>query len=560
MGKVAKEAISLLVDLYDPSLLIKAVSGMEAVEVAAWIPSLEEDSVQQLHSALLSTHAPCKGVVSKELAQRLASLLSPERVKSLWQLLLSCADIADDPADSWMQAAACFLCAHLNRLQVSLPDLSSPMLTEAAKFMDDQSSAIAFAKSFFKYDLGISAFDKWPIKSTAGIVLELARKKRPAEKLQLLLKGHRIDESNMQIRMELAKQLHYHILRDGASVSDMEGLFLKLTLKESGSVEGSIPENVLSKLTLEERHLKQASPQQLINLSQLLGRNEREADGARVAMLAGEVFAATGKVRESEDAYLTAFEMDHCNKEIGAGLAQAVRSAHQRCEELEAQCRELSEGLAQAVKSEHERFEETVRKAQAPRLELGSSLVWELWKYDFTKFTKNQSQLSKTFQLPCGVNAWLDLEPKGHSNSSERMAALFLWVDQPALVKWTWQSNTGNVVTMEHNFCKDLDKDGKLASIGRVNFMPISETKGSITVRILSVRLPGSELRLQGPEDRHTELGQGRAAFNDKGRVRLHPDLEDQPRHRMTFSQGSSSSVTYEPHACKSGLSLHGWR
>ena len=86
VSKVGKEAILLLVDLHDPSQLVEAVSGMEAAQVAAWIPSLEEDSVQKLHIALLSTDAPCKGVVSKALAQRLAaSLLKAECAKRLWQ-------------------------------------------------------------------------------------------------------------------------------------------------------------------------------------------------------------------------------------------------------------------------------------------------------------------------------------------------------------------------------------------------------------------------------------------------------------------------------------------
>ena len=470
MGKVANEAISLLVDLQDPSQLRGAISGMEAVEVAAWIPSLEEDSVQQLHSALVSTDMPCKGVVRKELAQRLASLLNPERLTSLWQLLC-----ANDPADSWMQAAACFLCAHLNRLELGLQDIPSEMLTEAAKFMDDQGLAVAFANSFFKYDLGISAFEEWPIKSTAGILFELAkREERQGEKLPLLLKGHRVDESNMQIRVAVAMQLKHHILRDDGGVSDMEGLFLKLILNEGDSVEGSIPEKVLSKLTLQERHLKQASPQQLINLSHLLGRNKREADGARVAVFAAKAFAASGKARDSEHAYLTAFEMDHSNREVAAGLVRAVRSAHQRCEALES----------------------AVRRLEAPRREVGSSLVWDLSTYDFSDFTKGNGQLSDTVMLPNGINAWLFLFPKGRSDSSEGMAALYFIVDRPAIAMWTVQSRLGQVMTAVYDFSKDLDNNGKPLGQGWSDFMPISETNDSITLRILSVQLPGSAMRL----------------------------------------------------------------
>ena len=233
VGQVAKEAISLHLNLQDPVPLQQAMLGMQASDVAAWILSLDEEMVQNLHSALLSTDAPCKGVVSNALAQKLASSLqSPERVESLWQLLQLCAQ-APEECGTWMQAAACFLCAQLNRLQVSLPDLPVEMLTEAMKFMDHQGSAVAFAESFFDYDLGISMFEQWPVKSSALIILELANRQEGAEeKLELLLKAYCIDKSNVLILESLAQQL--------------------------------------PKLTLEERHVQQASGQQLIHLAQQL--------------------------------------------------------------------------------------------------------------------------------------------------------------------------------------------------------------------------------------------------------------------------------------------------
>ena len=452
---MGKDTILLLVDLHDPSQLQQAVSGMEAADVAVWIPSLDADTLQKLHAALVSMDAPCRGVVSKMLAQRLAaSLLTVGCAKSLWQLLQSC---ADDRTDSWVQAAACFLCAHLNRVDVFLPAIASEIVTEAAKFVHDQVSAIAFAKSFFKCDMGMSAFEQWPAKHTARIFLMLAwREARPEEKLKLLVKGHEIDNSHSLIREELAKWLQGHILRYGGSGSDVQS-----------SIQGSVLKEALSKLTLEEKHLKQVSPQQLINLSQLL---VCKADGARVAVFAAKAFAAMGKARDSEHAYLTAFEMDPSNREVAAGLARAVKSAH-------------------------ERFEETVRKVQGPRLEVGSSLVWDLSKYDFTKFTKDQVQRSETFQLPHGITAWLSLFPKGFS--SKRMAAVDLQVDRPAIVQWTWQSGAGRVSTEERDFSKTtLHQDGKPDGWGHLHFLPISETNGSITLRLRSVQLPASTLRL----------------------------------------------------------------
>ena len=464
IGKVAKEAISLHLNLQDLVPLQQAMSGMKAADVAAWILSLDEEMVRNLHSALLSTDAPCKGVVSKALAQRLAgSLLNPERVQSLWQLLQLCANVPEE-CGIWMQAAACFLCAQLNRLQVSLRDIPSEMLRKATNFMDDQGSAVAFANSFFKYDLGMSMFEKWPVKSTALIVLELAnRQEEPEEKFELLLKGYCIDKSNVLILESLAKQL--------------------------------------PKLTLEERHVKQASPQQLIHLAQQLGCIRQGADGARVAVFAAKAFAAMGKARESEDAYLMAFAMDHSSREVAAGLAQAVRSAHQRCEELEARFMEKS-GQDRPTRLEGS-IKNGVERLDVPRLELGSSMVWDLSKYNFTNFEKDQAQLSETFQLPAGVHAWLELYPQGSANSSHGMASLFLVVDKPAVVKWTWRSGKAEVKTVEHDFSKAaLDKDGKPQGWGIHNFMPIFESNRSITLRILRVHLPGSSLHFEG---RHTK-------------------------------------------------------
>ena len=252
--------------------------------------------------------------------------------------------------------------------------------------------------------------------------------------------------------------------------SDMEGLFLKLAL-EGG---GGIPKDVLLKLTLKEQHLGQASPEHLMTLSNELAQCGRQTDAAHVAAVAARAFAAKGMVRESESAHLKGFTMDHSNKEIAAGVALAISSA--------------------------------LDKSQVPRLEIGTSLVWDLSTYDFSNFKKDQEEISETFQLPNGINAWLNLKPKGEARSSEGMAALFLWLETPAVVKWTWQSNSGKVITMECDFSKDLGKGGKPVGWGIRSFMPISETNGSITLRVLSVQLPGSTLRSDLQQDGYTKL------------------------------------------------------
>lgn len=72
-----------------------------------------------------------------------------------------------------------------------------------------------------------------------------------------------------------------------------------------------------------------------------------------------------------------------------------------------------------------------------------SSIVWDLSRYDFSDFTKDQSQWSEKFQLLSGATASLRLYPKGQVDSVEGMAPVYLCVDKPAIVKWTWQSGRG---------------------------------------------------------------------------------------------------------------------
>jgi len=72
---------------------------------------------------------------------------------------------------------------------------------------------------------------------------------------------------------------------------------------------------------------------------------------------------------------------------------------------------------------------------QEPRKNLGMSFVWELAKYDFTSIPKGQKQESDKFQIFPGINAWLQIYPKGNAKSPPGRAAAFLCVDKPAKVK-----------------------------------------------------------------------------------------------------------------------------
>ena len=459
-GNVAKEVLSLVAETQNSQQLQEAFATMEESDIPLLLSSLSETAVKQLHVGMLAHDHGCKGLVDKELARRLARRLNEDHLEKLWQLLQG---HLDSEQDSWAQAAACLLSAQMGRIEVHLGDLSSKVLTEARKFLDDQLFAIAFAKDFFACDLGISSAKQWPLKSTAPIFNELATRvseDKSEEKLQLLLNGYDIAESDPVIRASLYKLLHARMLsQNGGDAYAMEGLFLKLALEE-----GCIPKDVLAKLTLRERHLSQASAEQLMKLCQQLADSDRLADGARVAVFAARAFRAKGKVRRCEEAFLKAFSLDRSNQEAAAGLADAVTSAHERCDELG---------------------------------DRSSSVLWDLSGYDFSGFRKGECQKSEKFQLlSSGLTAWLELYPKGRRDSSEGQAGLYFFVDTPAMVKWTWQSGSGEVRTVERDFSKNSSNaDGTPKGCGWHNFMPISEANSSITLQILRVQLPSSTLR-----------------------------------------------------------------
>ena len=498
-GTVAKEVVSLVVETQDSQQLQEAFGTMEEPDIVTLLSSLDEMAVNQLHVAMQPCHLSCRGLVDKELARRLASRLNEEHLKTLWQLLRG---HLDSEQDSWAQAAGCLLSAQMGRMEVQLHNLSLEVLVKAGKFMDDQDSAIAFAQDFFGYDLGISMAEQWPLKSSAPIFHELAghlSQEKSEERLRLLLRAYDIDESDSRIRASLYTELCDHMLsQEAGGAFAMEGLLLKLGLEEGG-----VPKEVLEKLTLNDHHLIQASPDQLMILSQQLADSDRPADGGLVAVFAAKAFVAKGHSRQSEEAFLKAFALDRSNQEAAEGLAKAVSSAHKRCEELESRC-DVSDERSGVLEAKCQALEkrcadlESQRSSQPSQvIQLHSCRVWDLSGYDFSGFCKGQCQKSEKFQLgSSAVTAWLELYPKGHSNSSVGRAGLYLHVDKPAMVKWTWQSGSGEVKISERDFSKArLTAGGTPDGWGNTDFMPISETNGSVTLHILSVQLPGSALR-----------------------------------------------------------------
>ena len=487
-SEMAKEAVALLVELQDDDQLREVLLAIEESDILTLLPSFDKKAIAAMHRALLMCDASCRAHVCKEYARRLASRLhdldwmpSDEEYfsddssddddavgtcKSLWQLLEANLNDKNLP---WVKAAACLLCAPRLRIEVELSDLCPEVLKEAGKFLDDQGAAAVFAREFFEEDLGISTWARknWPRKSSAPILHELALQMdgTQSEKLQLLFKAYRIDKDNGSVRASLRKHLNeLYVVGDKTDAAEMEGIFLELALEEGVD----IPSEVLSSLTLELHHLSEPSPKQLLLLANMLGSNDRSADGARVAVFAAKAFAANNAARESEAAFVKAVCLDPSNRQAVKGLVNGIASAHKRCDELE-QC-------------------------QGPRLEIGSSMVWDLSSYDFTAFTKGKQHRGEKFQIgSTGVTACLSLFPRGHSKSSKGKAGLFLYVDQPAKVKWTWQSGSGRVKTEERDFVKDWD--GTPYGWGDRSFMPISEANGSVTLRILSVQMKGSTLR-----------------------------------------------------------------
>ena len=540
-GDTAKQAVSLLVQLRDDGQLLDVLSRVSEHELQALLPAFDEETLQ-IQRTMLPLDAPCRGMVNKELACRLASCLeSDERLKSLWSLLL---ENLEDDRHPWTKAAACVLVAHTARLDLDLQRLPADLLSETIIFLEDRDAAVAFAK---EYGLSIAAVEKWPLKSAAQILGERARRlseKESEEKLELLLKAHQIDETDVVIRTSLLQQLQQHILnRKGGEGSDMEGLFLKLALEQGHE----IPEDVIPKLVLEARHLSEPALEHLMILVEQLS-NKRRTDGARVALFAARAFASEGRERDSEAAFLKAFALDHSNRDAAEGVMKVLASGRddhhegkQRCAGLETKCQDMQkqhEAVEQKIQvlekscmqlvarcqALQKHCEELDQKGQAsqqqcqqlqekceglqqrceqreklhvPRLDIGSSLVWDLSNYDFTSFTLDQFQPSETFQLPSGIKARLQFYPgpapssrpsrTGWTQSAARRnaASVCLFVDRPCWVKWTWQCDGLEAMCREHEFSENEEGAG---------WFLMSRSVHRITLRILSLQVKGSSL------------------------------------------------------------------
>ena len=158
---VAKEAVSLSLQVEDEGELMAIFSAMSQSEVETLLAYFEDDTVKRLHKSKLPPDALCRSLVNKELACRLAKSMDEESMRSLWSLL---EESLGDERISWMKAAACLLAAHFGLLGVPLQHLPLEVLVEAGRFLEEKDGAFAFAQDFFKCDVGISAVEQCPRK------------------------------------------------------------------------------------------------------------------------------------------------------------------------------------------------------------------------------------------------------------------------------------------------------------------------------------------------------------------------------------------------------------
>ena len=488
---IIQEIVSLLVEVQDDGQVLEFLRATDESELRTLLPNLKDDMVIVLHNAVKEADAKGKVLIAKELACRLASHLGDdEQLNKLWHLLML-ADRCEH--GDWTKASAVVLAAFIGRLDVFPTELDLRLLKHARAYLDDRHAATAFAKKFFNYDLGISAAVQWPPKGSASIFMDLAQRLEPCDasqeeqKLELLVRAHSIDGSDILIFKALAQQLHCSMLRlkssDNDSAMDVEGLFIKLFLEG----EEEIPADVLPKLTLQPVHLKQLSADELMSLARQLGAAERCADGARVAVESAKLFAADGEDDACHDSFLYAFRLDPSNVDASSGLMQTVAALKDKCRELEG----VSQQAAAETVHLKERVSELADKCHAlqSKVSCGMSFVWNLLPYDFGDFAKGQSQRSSKFFVHPGVNAWIALYPKGHEKSQPGQAAVYFYVEKAVHLKFKLQCGATNV-TLEGDFSTKPDNQGRPVGWGVHDFVNASGLNGaSIRVDIVRFQL-----------------------------------------------------------------------
>ena len=481
---VLQELVFLMVKIQDDDQLQSFLGVIQLSELGNLLPKLEEKMIESLYR--IAKSGEFKGCIAQHYASGLASRLGDATcLKKLWGLLCSnfhCGEVV------WAKASGILLATFPGRLRRSVPlsEVDGQILLHARAFAEDQTDAIWFAKSFFQYDLGISATRHWPLKGCAMIFFELCTRlcaedadENCQEKLELLRKAHAIDDSNPSVRQRLGEELQQCLLRmetPGAVGSiNVERLLLQLYLVE----DDEVPADVMHKLTLGETELKGLSAEQLCLLSEQL-EVSRRGDAARLAVKAAQLFADEGKNSESQDAFLQAFRRDHSNDDAADGMVEAILNMK---EDLKTKTEQIEKLSAQC----HLTFQ------------------WDLSGYDFSRFQKGQSQNSDTFSLPgFNTNAWFTFYPKGDLKSTDGWAGCYLKVDKDVRVKASF-GIPGNecLRQIDHDFATGKHNKDGTPSEGRgvPNFVQLSESEPLtfITLRILAIQSSGSSVRMLAP-------------------------------------------------------------
>ena len=319
-GEEARSALSTLVQETAPSEMQGLLSGIEASELRDVLSELNYGAVERIQSSVSA--GDCRDWINRELACRLVIRLDDDSnddhwFKKLWHLLVE----NGAGGGLWAKAAAVVLATFADRVDTPLEDLDTQTLCLASAFLPNKEQAIAFAKQFFKYDLGISAEHNWPPASAARILEQVASLSPTEEKLKFLVLAHTIFPCDLPLRRMLLSELRSKILQldaPGAGLAfefDLEDLFVKLILEE----EGEIPGDVLQKLTLKDEYLQHFKGDHM-HLVQQLREASRFADAARVAVSVAHNLAYNGEKEKAEDVFLLAFRLDPDNTTAAGGL------------------------------------------------------------------------------------------------------------------------------------------------------------------------------------------------------------------------------------------------
>ena len=172
-----------------------------------------------------------------------------------------------------------------------------------------------------------------------------------------------------------------------------------------------------------------------------------------------------------------------------------LQSLGKRCEELERKNADLSKICEEFQK----RCGDLEKMSQTLQVAFGTSFSWDLFGCDLSNFSQGQEKKSDKFQICSGITAWIALLPKGHSQSPPGKAAVYLFLDKVAKVKFRFRAGQVDR-TLERDFSTSLRADGTPQSWGWADFIDSSALQGaSITLDVLSVQPANSSLKFLAP-------------------------------------------------------------